>query len=200
MGQHTIATVLVVDDEPAITDLYATWLDDHHDVQTAGGGEAALSAVDETVDVVLLDRRMPDLTGDEVLARIRDRGLDCRVVMVTAVHPDFDIVEMAFDDYVTKPVDRTALLESVEAVTVRDTYDEKLREYFALASKKAALEVEKTPGELRNSDRYRALNRSVRTLEAEAESLLSRFEDNFETLFRDFPGGSEDRGGPGTFE
>ena len=200
MGQHTTATVLVVDDEPAITDLYATWLDDHHDVRTAEGGEAALAAVDETVDVLLLDRRMPDLAGDEVLARIRDRGLDCRVVMVTAVHPDFDIVDMAFDDYVTKPVGRTALLECVEAVTVRETYDEKLREYFALASKKAALEVEKTPSELRKSERYRSLNRSVRTLEAEAESLLSGFEDNFEALFRDFPGGSDDRAGTGTFE
>ena len=78
----------------------------NHDVRTAYGGEEALEKADEDVDLVFLDRQMPDMSGDDVLERVRERGLDCRVVMVTAVDPDFDIVEMPFDDYLTKPVMR----------------------------------------------------------------------------------------------
>jgi len=59
--------------------------------------------IDETVDVVLLDRMMPGMSGQEVLAAIRERGLDCRVAMVTAVDADFDVIEMGFDEYLGKP-------------------------------------------------------------------------------------------------
>jgi hypothetical protein len=38
---------------------------------------------------------MPILSGNEVLAAIEERPVDCRVAMVTAVDPDFDIIEMA---------------------------------------------------------------------------------------------------------
>ncbi len=44
------------------------------------------------------------MSGDEVLDTIAERGIDPAVVMVTAVDPDFDIVEMPFDEYLTKPV------------------------------------------------------------------------------------------------
>ena len=73
----TQPTILVVDDERQLADLYATWVGDDYAVRTAYDGQSALEQADEAVDVVLLDRHMPDLTGDEVLGRIRDRGLDC---------------------------------------------------------------------------------------------------------------------------
>ena len=40
---------------------------------------------------------MPQLSGDEVLNTIRDRDLDCQVVMVTGVTADFDILDLPFD-------------------------------------------------------------------------------------------------------
>ena len=52
---------------------------------------------------------MPQLSGDEVLASIRDRGLDYRVAMVTAIPPDFDTLEVPFDDVTTREEFRTAL-------------------------------------------------------------------------------------------
>jgi len=99
--------VLVVEDEPDLADLYAAWLGDEYRVRTAYGGQEALDELDEAddeVDAILLDRRMPGLSGDEVLAAVRERGIDCRVAMVTAVEPDFDILKMGFDDYLVKPV------------------------------------------------------------------------------------------------
>ncbi|MHB9286748.1 HalX domain-containing protein [Halobacteriales archaeon Cl-PHB] len=182
-------TVLVVDDEEDIADLYTTWLEMDQSVRTAYGGKEALEKVDGDVDIVFLDRQMPDYSGDEVLAEIRDRELDTRVVMVTAVDPDFDIVEMGFDDYLTKPVMREDLAEAVESMLERDGYDDTVQEYFALTSKKATLEAEKTPSELQDNDEYQQMVQRVEELEAEADDAVSGFEEDFDSLFQEFPGG-----------
>ena len=182
-------TILVVDDEEDIADLYTTWLEMEYEVRTAYGGEEALEKVDKEVDIVFLDRQMPDYSGDEVLQRIRDQGLDCRVVMVTAVDPDFDILEMGFDDYLTKPVMREDLDAAVETMTERQEYDEKLQEYFALTSKKATLEAEKTPSELQDSEEYQEMVERVEVLEEEADPATAGLDDDYESLFQEFPGG-----------
>ncbi|WP_423750819.1 response regulator [Salinirarus marinus] len=70
------ATVLIVEDERALVDLFSNWLSDDFDVRTAYDGEQALAKIDDEVDVVLLDRRMPGLSGDDVLERVRERDID----------------------------------------------------------------------------------------------------------------------------
>lgn len=180
-------TVLVVDDERDVAELYSAWLESEYDVRSANGGQEALERVDG-VDVVFLDRRMPEMSGDEVLDEIEARGIDCRVVMVTAVDPDFDIVEMPFDDYLTKPVDRSDLLETVEAMQNRDAYDEHIQEYFAMASKKATLESEKNPVELDAHEEYHEVSERVEALRERADATVDELDD-FEAAFRDFPGG-----------
>ncbi|WP_436933733.1 HalX domain-containing protein [Halovenus marina] len=184
-----LPTILVVDDEEDIADLYTTWLDIEYEVRTAYGGEEALEKVDEDVDIVFLDRQMPKLSGDDVLERIRERELDCRVVMVTAVDPDFDIVSMPFDDYLTKPVMREDLENAVATMLERDEYGEQLQEYYALTAKKATLEVEKTPKQLESSDQYQQMVERVEQLEAEADETITQLDDDYESLFKDFPGG-----------
>jgi len=140
-GDDGQATVLAVDDEADLAELYRVYLAPSYDVHVATSGEEALERIDETVDVVLLDRRMPDLSGHEVLAALREEGYDARVAMLTAVEPDTDIVDMPFDDYKTKPVTKEDLLTLVEVLLRRATYDERSQKFFALASKKAALEA-----------------------------------------------------------
>jgi len=181
-------TVLVVDDERDIADLYTTWLEMSHDVRTAYNGEQALEKVDEETDIVFLDRQMPDLSGDEVLERIRERELDSRVVMVTAVDPDFDIVEMPFDDYLTKPVMREDLDEAVEDMREREEYTETVQEYFALTAKKATLEAEKTPSELQNNEEYQQMVQRVDELSEQADTAVMGFDGNYDSLFQEFPG------------
>jgi len=180
--------VLVVDDERDVAELYATWLSMEHDVRRAHDGEKALEKVDQSVDVVFLDRQMPGMSGDEVLDAIDDRGIDCRVVMVTAVDPGFDIVEMPFDDYLTKPVDSTDLLETVESMRTRESYDEQLQEYFSMASKKATLESEKNAVELDAHEEYHEVSQRVEDLREQADSTVEELDD-FESAFRDFPSG-----------
>ncbi len=134
------ATVLIVDDEQNLTTLYAAWLEPDYDVVTATSGSEAVTKLDSGVDVALLDRRMPETSGDEVLRELRQRDVGAQVAMLTAVEPDASISEMPFDDYVTKPVEREEVHATVEVLLERRQYDRQSREFFSLASKKAALE------------------------------------------------------------
>lgn len=183
-------TILVVDDERDLADLYEVWLSEEYRVRTAYGGEEALDVCDNAVDVVLLDRRMPDLSGDEVLERLRDRGNDCQVVMVTAVDPDFDIVEMEIDDYLVKPIARPQLVDTVERMLVRSSYDDRLQRKFQLVEKKVTLEAAKSPHELDESDEYTELVTELDALERELDSAVESFDEtDFTVAFRELPGG-----------
>ncbi|MDQ2050134.1 response regulator [Natronolimnohabitans sp. A-GB9] len=157
--------VLVVDDETRLADLFAAWLRGEWAVETAYDGREALEKMSDSVDVVLLDRRMPGLSGDEVLERIRELGYDSRIVMVTAVDPDFDIIEMGFDDYLVKPVSKDELVDIVDDVAARSAYESDIREYYALVSKKALLESEKTDRELADNEEYLDLRDRISELE-----------------------------------
>jgi two-component system response regulator AdeR len=187
-------SVLVVEDEADLADLYAAWLGGEYDVRTAYGGHEAIDKLSEDIDVILLDRRMPGLSGDEVLVAVRDRGVNARVAMVTAVEPDFDIVEMGFDDYLVKPVTRESLTDTVESLLRRSEYDDGVQELYAVASKKAVLESEKGQAALDESEEYAELDSRMDELESELDEQVQEFgdHDEFEQAFKQF-----DKGDPG---
>lgn len=128
--------VLLVDDEPELVDIYEMWFEERYETRTAHSGQQALAEFDEDIDVVLLDRRMPGMSGDEVLERLREDGHDCLVVMVTAVEPDQGIVELPFDEYVVKPADRSELLGTVDRALARETDETASDVLDALGDKK----------------------------------------------------------------
>ncbi|MEY7847624.1 response regulator transcription factor [Natrarchaeobius sp. A-rgal3] len=179
--------VLVVDDEARLADLFATWLETEWAVDTAYDGEEALEKMADSIEVVLLDRRMPGLSGDDVLEAIRDDGYDCRVVMVTAVDPDFDIIEMGFDDYLVKPVSKDELLEIVDEVSNRSEYESDILEYYALVSKKALLESEKADRVLSTNEEYQQLRERIEDLEERVDDSVSGLSshDDFVGAFQD---------------
>ncbi|WP_302081794.1 HalX domain-containing protein [Salinibaculum rarum] len=180
------ATVLVVDDEPDVADAYAAQLKGEYSVSTAYGGQEALDELDDTVDVVLLDRRMPGVSGDEVLDEIRDRDLSCRVAMVTAVDPDFDIIEMPFDDYVIKPVSRDDLFSTIERLLTTSEYKSKLRKYYALTAKHATLVANKPESELAESEEFADLEDQMDEMRDQLDETVATFDDDdFAAAFRD---------------
>ncbi|KOX95499.1 hypothetical protein AMR74_14665 [Halorubrum tropicale] len=179
-------SVLIVDDEQGLADLYALYLDEGYDTRTAYDGESALDMIDDTVDVILLDRRMPGLSGDEVLAELRNQEFDQPVGMLTAVDPGDDILEMNFDDYFLKPIDEEELRAAVDTLAKRAQYDTDFREYFAAVSKKAAMEANSSKQDLTESEAYQQLEQEVEAAKADADTTFDELKREDPTAgFRD---------------
>ena len=179
-------SVLVVEDEPDIAALYAGFLEADYDVDLAKTAADAIERVDGSVDVVLLDRRLPDGSGDEVLEHIREAGHDCRVAMVTAVEPDFDIIHMGFDLYLTKPVSRSKLLAAIETLLTRTEYDDLIQEAAALASKRAVLNAQKPAAQREGNEAYAELVDRLERLDADIDELGETLSsDDYRAMFRD---------------
>ncbi len=180
------ARVLVVDDEKEHADAVALRLRNHYDVETVYSGERGLEVADDGFDVVLLDRRMPGLSGDEVLRELRDRDLDCRIIMITAIDPAFDILDMPFDDYLCKPLGEE-MVDAIEHQLQVAAY-EQLSEYFSLVSKRRLLEAQYRTHELDDSEEFAELEAEIDDLRAELARILDDFEairDAFEGIERE---------------
>jgi DNA-binding response OmpR family regulator len=178
MSDSDLPVVLIVEDEPDVAETYKLWLHQEYEVRMAQNGDEGLDQLDADVDVVLLDRMMPGLSGDEVLERIRERDLGCRVAMVTAVEPDFDILEMGFDAYLSKPIRSEQLHETVDNLLDRSEYDSLLQEYYALVEKQATLEATKSSAELAESDQYDELSQRVTEMRDDLSETLGGIEDD----------------------
>ena len=176
------ATVLIVEDEQSLADLYAQFLETAYNVRTAYDGEEALASMSDEVDVVLLDRRMPSLSGREVLEAIRETGYDCRVAMVTAITPDVDIIEMGFDDYLTKPVEREDLLETVGSLLELVAYDDLMQEYYQLTSKKVALETVSAGVEFSEREEYTEMVERLDVIEGDLRARQDAEKFDFRSL------------------
>jgi two-component system OmpR family response regulator len=116
--------ILVVDDEPNITDLVATTLRyEGFDVAVASNGIEAIKEVSEfRPDLVVLDVMLPDRSGFELLSRIRADHVHVPVVFLTARDSTEDKVRgltVGGDDYVTKPFSLEELVARVRAVLRR---------------------------------------------------------------------------------
>ena len=119
-------TVLIADDESALTDSVALWLADQYDVRTAYTGTEAVDMYDASVDIVIVDRRMPGLSGDEVCTQLQDRAGNPKMILLTAssinhshwsrTH-DYTTVNQSdlslFDGRIQKPVSKTDLLDTL---------------------------------------------------------------------------------------
>ena len=124
MGTLRAMRILAVEDEPAILRMLERGLTGAgHQVITASNGEdGAILAIEESVDIVLLDISLPELSGHEVLSRIRARRPELPVLMLTA-RDDLDnkvrALDGGADDYLTKPFAFDELLARIRALTRR---------------------------------------------------------------------------------
>src|SRR6058998_2118904 len=118
------ARVLVVDDEPNITELVAMALRyEGFNVKTAATGRGALTAVTQFApSLVILDVMLPDIDGIEVLKRLNSAGAKVPIIFLTAKDATEDKVHgltVGGDDYVTKPFSIEELVARVRVVLRR---------------------------------------------------------------------------------
>jgi len=172
-GDHTDPRILVVDDDENVVETFRIRLQDEYDVDVATSGQEALKRASDEHDVVLLDRQMPGLSGDQVLEELVQRNHDCRVIMVTAVEPDPSILDLSCTDYVVKPVDGPELERAIDRALRISEYDDRQRELSSKKLKRNVLEVELTDHELQESERYQRLVADIDRLESEVDELES---------------------------
>ena len=173
---------LLVDDEKEVADAYALRLRGLCDIETVYDGQQALDILDErAVDIVLLDRHMPGMSGDEVLDHLAEHGFSGRVIMVTAIDPGFDVLDMPFDDYLCKPVEREDIRNAVSQQCTILGY-ETLGEYFSAASKRSVIETELPEDKRADHEEYHTVVDQTEQLRERARRLLDDADDLFETF------------------
>ena len=116
--------VLIVEDEPAIVRMLERGLgaNGHRCISADNGEDGARLAVQEDVDLVLLDIMLPGLSGQEVLKRIRFRRPGLPVLMLTArddLPSKVGALDGGADDYLTKPFAFEELLARMRALVRR---------------------------------------------------------------------------------
>ena len=116
--------ILIIDDERSIRNLMQEILEDEgHSVDVAEDGAKGLEMADkEKYDVIFCDIKMPALSGEEVLDKLREKGIETPVVMISG-HGDIDtavacIKKGAFD-FLSKPLDLNRILITIKNATER---------------------------------------------------------------------------------
>lgn len=120
--------ILVVEDDPAITNLIRTTLDtQEYQYHTAkNGAEALLDAVSYNPDVIILDLGLPDMDGVEIIHKVRGWSM-VPIIVVSARSEDQDKVEAldaGADDYLTKPFSIDELLARLRVALRRSLAEE----------------------------------------------------------------------------
>jgi two-component system phosphate regulon response regulator PhoB len=122
----SVPRVLVVEDEPDIAALIAYQLTrEGFRVETAGDGPEALRAIGREIpDLVVLDRMLPGISGDEVLQQLRSEPSTANipVLVLTAKREQEDRIdglELGADDYLTKPFSPRELVLRARAILRR---------------------------------------------------------------------------------
>lgn len=117
--EDTKASILVIDDEESIRLTFKNFLlDEGYDVATASDFNKALTIIDKNnFDLIFADIILKGKTGIDVLREVRERNLNCQVIMITGA-PDISTASEALRlgafDYVTKPVLQDTLLRAAK--------------------------------------------------------------------------------------
>jgi response regulator of citrate/malate metabolism len=129
-----VIRVLIVDDDFMVAKVHSGFVAALDGFEVAGTSHTGAAALDDVVrlrpDLVLLDVYLPDMTGLEVLRRLRAAGADTDVIVISAAR-DVDSIRTALHggvlNYLVKPFDRR-------------TFEARLRDYAALRSELAELD------------------------------------------------------------
>ena len=118
--------VLLVEDEQPLVSLYKEYLKEEPlDITHASSGKEALKHLaQQEPDVILLDVRLPDMSGTEILDFIQERGLSSAVIMITAhgsINMAVETMRGGAYDFLVKPFNRQRLVQTLTAALKRES-------------------------------------------------------------------------------
>jgi DNA-binding response OmpR family regulator len=119
-------TILVIDDDESLRDTIGLMLEKEgfRPVLAADGKTGLQEAFAASPALVLVDLRMPGISGIEVCKRMRSAGMQTPIIVLSAVRDEIDkvlLLEMGADDYVVKPFGTRELLARIRAVLRRSS-------------------------------------------------------------------------------
>ncbi|WP_301110082.1 response regulator transcription factor [Sporosarcina sp.] len=121
--------ILVIEDNESVSEMIGLFFEKEgiEGIFEANGLDGYERAIHSTWDCLIIDWMLPDLDGLTICRKIRERGIEVPIIMLTAKDGEADQVrgfEMGADDYVTKPFSPLALMARIKAVTRRYTAKE----------------------------------------------------------------------------
>ena len=113
---------LLIDDEPLVRELLVNYLKHEPDIEVVGqcanGAEAVRAVTDQRPDLMFLDVQLPDMSGFEVLSRLKVRQPEPRVLLVSATVAESDAAQALIagaTGYLAKPFRPAQLLDAVRS-------------------------------------------------------------------------------------
>lgn len=111
-------TVLLAEDDSDMRETYRTWLADipSWEVREATDGTETLAMLGSSVDILVLDRHMPDVSGPEVVDRLEGTAFDGEILVVSAYEQDEHLSDADVAGYLTKPIREETFIELLEQI------------------------------------------------------------------------------------
>lgn len=132
-GESEGENVLIVEDEESLAKLFAKQIGDEYDTTVVTHAGNAIANISVETDYVLLDRKLPGMSGDKVLEYIVSQPYDISVIIISAIDPDQNVIHQPYDEYITKTVDDGEIKEAMERVEKKNRFVELLGEYVKKA-------------------------------------------------------------------
>lgn len=152
--ESATATVVLADGDRRITNMYSEWLSDRYALVRAHDHEELAERLDGHVDVVLVDEGLPGTTPQEVVENHRE---DSRIVVLVGDRPAFDLLELACDDLLRKPLVQATAVEAIgEQVAARGESADS-RELSSLSARRSLFEAVYRRDRLEVNEAYRSV-------------------------------------------
>ncbi|MGB0670044.1 MAG: sigma-54-dependent transcriptional regulator [Rhodospirillales bacterium] len=155
MPEPNAMDLLLVEDDQVIASLYLAYLSDEpYRIRHVSDGGSALAAISDTVpDVILLDLRLPDMDGFEVLKIVHDKNLETEVIVVTghgSTTTAIDAMRLGARDFLVKPFSKDRLVTTLNNITeslrlkrIVDTYRKTIdrQQFFGFLGSSLAMQA-----------------------------------------------------------